>query len=683
MMSSLHRNQQSAADIKYHGLSNRGATCYLNSVLQVLFMTKDFREAVERCTHHNPDCIDHQLRDVFDELLERPSNTYKITKKLGIHTVYEQRDAAEYFEKILTLTSSDASQIFHGELTHKITCSHCREENNTDGRFWHLPLELVDSHSEVFRVVDGIDEYFRTSRLSGENQMYCDHCETKSDATITCAMKHHPDVLTLLLKRFDFDYRYMSYVKNNRVVVVPSSLQIPENQWYELYACVEHSGDLRGGHYTAKIKSQDDEKWYSFDDASVTLLINQPFQTGNTEKSQSSHLLFYKKKKTAYSNGLCQPANRGHVPDRKGCNKNRQDLGDQKEARKHEIDKRTMMKVEEEEGGKEAEAYASAEKRGLFSVGTQLVKREDDPKCERGKQKPVWNKPQKGFIPNRSEPEHKQEKEARNRSRDHPQVCVEELRDKERIDKKEKRKFFKRDAKDLKHEGLDKVDDDEGGKQGKGYAGQNKKRKDERMEKDNKGPAGDRKRDMWGSKLGRIRRWHERKKERRNVKRDEKRRRGGDEAAQRKRRSSAKGRFAEGSEDERRLGDGPEEKQERNRENQGDSSAGNEEWDRKSQRGSEAKNREKTPQDTSKYRESIERQSDPRPNERVTLTKGLSGINLNKSPSPEPQQRTAGNTQEESETDAAPQSRGDHAKKQNDTRLPGCFAFFSQNPVSE
>lgn len=31
------------------GLRNQGATCYLNSVLQVLYMTEDFRAAVERC----------------------------------------------------------------------------------------------------------------------------------------------------------------------------------------------------------------------------------------------------------------------------------------------------------------------------------------------------------------------------------------------------------------------------------------------------------------------------------------------------------------------------------------------------------------------------------------------------------------------------------------------------------
>ncbi|XP_071315101.1 ubiquitin carboxyl-terminal hydrolase 12-like isoform X2 [Trachinotus anak] len=287
------------ADIKHHGLVNQGETSYLNSVLQVLFMTKDFREAVERYICENPgsEYIDRQLKDLFDDLKERNTYTYKITKKLGIDRVYEQQDAAEYFEKILALTSSEASQIFHGQLTHKTVCSECLAERNTDGPFWHLPLELVDPGSKHYSVVDGTKEYFTASHFSGENQMYCEHCDAKSDATIRCVVKHHPEVLMLLLKRFEFDYRYMMYAKNNCVVDVPYTLQIPENQTYELYAVVDHYGALRGGHYTATVKSQDGKTWYNFNDTRVTLLSQQLFQTDNTEKSQSVYLLFYRKKK--------------------------------------------------------------------------------------------------------------------------------------------------------------------------------------------------------------------------------------------------------------------------------------------------------------------------------------------------------------------------------------------------
>lgn len=34
--------------LDYYGLNSPGLTCYLNSVLQVLFMTEDFREAVKQ-----------------------------------------------------------------------------------------------------------------------------------------------------------------------------------------------------------------------------------------------------------------------------------------------------------------------------------------------------------------------------------------------------------------------------------------------------------------------------------------------------------------------------------------------------------------------------------------------------------------------------------------------------------
>ncbi|XP_041635740.1 ubiquitin carboxyl-terminal hydrolase 36-like isoform X2 [Cheilinus undulatus] len=279
---------------KYHGLINQGATCYLNSVLQVLFMTEDFKEAVQRCENPGSKFIDHQLQTLFQELNTKTANTKDITDKLDIKQVCEQRDAAEYYEKLLNLTSDEASQIFHGTLTHRTICSGCGEQNDTDGKFWHLPLALMDSYSE-YSVANGIEEYFRASEFSGENQMYCDRCEDKRDATIECVLKHHPEVLTLLLKRFELDFYSMTYFKINRTVHVPLMLHI-DNQTYELYAFVEHFGELRSGHYTAAIKPQDDGQWYNFNDTSVTLISCQPFQSDNFLRSSSAYLLFYRKR---------------------------------------------------------------------------------------------------------------------------------------------------------------------------------------------------------------------------------------------------------------------------------------------------------------------------------------------------------------------------------------------------
>ncbi|KAK5858708.1 hypothetical protein PBY51_002829 [Eleginops maclovinus] len=262
-------------------------------------MTKDFREAVERHIKDNPltTCIDRQLESLFGDLKIYTAYTFKITNELGIKNVYEQQDAAEYFEKILAKTSDGASKIFHGQLTHKTICSSCRTETSAAGPFWHLPLALVDSDSQNYSMVTGIEDYFRESSLIGENQLYCEKCDGKSDATTKCVIEHPPEVLMLLLKRFEFDYYSMTYVKINCTVDVPCSLQIPENQTYELVAAVDHFGDLRSGHYIATIKSEDDGRWYSFNDSCVMLLDYQPFQSDKVEKSSSAYLLFYRKEK--------------------------------------------------------------------------------------------------------------------------------------------------------------------------------------------------------------------------------------------------------------------------------------------------------------------------------------------------------------------------------------------------
>ncbi|KAM9408012.1 uncharacterized protein ACWYII_027777 isoform 2-T3 [Salvelinus alpinus] len=234
---------------EHHGLYNQGATCYLNSVLQVLFMTKEFREAVESDRPpQEEDTVDLQLKKLFTTLRESETNTKGISSILGIDDVYKQCDAAEYFEKILGMVNPEVSK------------------------------------------KDGFKEFFKSSTVNGENQMYCDECEKKSDATIECKMEYHPEILTLLLKRFEFDYYSMSYVKINWCVDVPHTLQTEKCE-YELYAIVDHFGSLRDGHYTAKIKSFEDHNWYEFNDSHVTKLEPAPL----IESSWSAYLLVYRK----------------------------------------------------------------------------------------------------------------------------------------------------------------------------------------------------------------------------------------------------------------------------------------------------------------------------------------------------------------------------------------------------
>uniref|UniRef100_A0A3B3DJQ9 USP domain-containing protein n=1 Tax=Oryzias melastigma TaxID=30732 RepID=A0A3B3DJQ9_ORYME len=207
--------------------------------------------------------------------------------------VHVQADAAECFENILrNITNPEASQIFQGVLRVKNKCSKCDTETCDDNPCWSLPLELVDSKAE-YRVEDGITQYFCPSEVSGPDQLFCGNCKVKTDSTVKLELYQHPEVLMLLLKRFKFDYNYMHYYKVERRVELPLILEI-QNQTYELYAFVEHRGNLKCGNYTAIIKSHEDGKWYHFNDSRVNLYY-QFFQLDTKETSRGAYLLFYRK----------------------------------------------------------------------------------------------------------------------------------------------------------------------------------------------------------------------------------------------------------------------------------------------------------------------------------------------------------------------------------------------------
>ncbi|XP_044197358.1 ubiquitin carboxyl-terminal hydrolase 47-like [Thunnus albacares] len=279
----------------HYGLNSPGLTCYLNSVLQVLFMTEDFREAIKRCHIKDPTTIDQHLERLFTDLKQSTAKTHGITETLGITDVYKQRDAAEYFEKILCLTNPEASKIFKGELNHKTICLKCKERNDCRSFFWTLPLTVESSFGQIYSVEKGLKAFFKEEKVCGDNKMYCDRCSKKQDADFECEITQNPEILTLLLKRFSFDFKRRCYFKLHCEVDVPQTLHI-KSCTYDLYALVNHLGNLMGGHYTAQIKSFETDAWYQFDDHTVQSLQRPLFVAGkNSLRSSTAYLLMYRK----------------------------------------------------------------------------------------------------------------------------------------------------------------------------------------------------------------------------------------------------------------------------------------------------------------------------------------------------------------------------------------------------
>jgi ubiquitin C-terminal hydrolase len=88
------------------GLSNQGATCYLNGLLQTLFMTPEFRRALFKFKYNEEKdgaaehCIPLQLQKLFGFLLlskVKAVDTIALTKSFGWEgsEVFQQQDVQE------------------------------------------------------------------------------------------------------------------------------------------------------------------------------------------------------------------------------------------------------------------------------------------------------------------------------------------------------------------------------------------------------------------------------------------------------------------------------------------------------------------------------------------------------------------------------------------------------------
>ncbi|XP_053485173.1 uncharacterized protein si:ch211-212k18.13 isoform X1 [Ictalurus furcatus] len=299
--SSHYRNQEGMTLVekrstgkRYNGLKNQGATCYLNSVLQCLYMTEDFRKEVENFRAYPPNYDESstdlmlELQKLFAKIKDDDGTTEGITQSLCISNVYEQQDAVEYYQRTLKAIGPQFSKVFEGKMSNIAKCTN-NHKFQEKCHFFTIPLPIETGHMDVFEVDKGLQTFFKKVKLDEDNWLYCEHCGKKTETETWNEIQEFPTILTLYPKRFDFDYTQMRLVKNNCHMDIPLQLQISDIV-YKLYAVINHSGGVSGGHYNAVIKSFEDDEWYCFDDYSVTKDSKHSFYL-----SRLAYLLMYRK----------------------------------------------------------------------------------------------------------------------------------------------------------------------------------------------------------------------------------------------------------------------------------------------------------------------------------------------------------------------------------------------------
>ncbi|KAK4440537.1 Ubiquitin carboxyl-terminal hydrolase 12 [Sesamum alatum] len=280
----------------YVGLKNQGATCYMNSLLQMLFHIPYFRKVV----YHMPTSADDEpststpmaLQSLFYKLEhnENSVGTKDLTRSFGWETcdAFLQHDVQE-LNRVLcenleekmkgTVVEGAIQDLFEGHHKSYIECINVDYKSGRQESLYDLQLDVKGCHD----VYASFDKYVEVEHLDGDNK-YNAGQHGLQDAKKGVLFIDFPPVLQLHLKRFAYDIVQDGMVKINDRYEFPLQLDLdrdngrylsPEadrrvRNLYTTHSVLVHSGGVHGGHYYAFIRPTLSSQWYKFDDERVT-----------------------------------------------------------------------------------------------------------------------------------------------------------------------------------------------------------------------------------------------------------------------------------------------------------------------------------------------------------------------------------------------------------------------------
>jgi ubiquitin carboxyl-terminal hydrolase 47 len=217
----------------------------MNSLLQTLFMTPEFRSALYRWKYEggdDEDCIPYQLQRLFGvlQLTSRGSvETTALTRSFGwgASDGFQQHDVQELcrvlfdaLERVLAGTphATLVNDLYQGTLTDYVRCKECGTEKGREDSFLDVSLVLrpFGSTSVMSSVEASLDYFLKPETLEGDNQYLCETCGKKCDAVKGLKFRQLPYLLSLQLKRFDYDFSTFARIKLNDEVRFPLLLDM-------------------------------------------------------------------------------------------------------------------------------------------------------------------------------------------------------------------------------------------------------------------------------------------------------------------------------------------------------------------------------------------------------------------------------------------------------------------------
>ncbi|KAM3594008.1 uncharacterized protein V6R79_000611 [Siganus canaliculatus] len=273
------------------GIKNQGGTCYLNSLLQTLLFTPEFREELFSLKQEELGCLDDkdkpgakvrviplELQRLFAGLLlldQQSASTASLTDSFGWNSNEgtNQHDVQE-LNRILfsalehslvdTAGSTFIQRLYHGIIVNSIVCKECGNVSQRQEDFLDLTV-CVCGVSSLEEALWGM--FVEEELFEGNNLYRCAQCDKLVTAAKSAKLRKLPPFITMSLLRFSFDFAKCERYKETGRYSFPLTINLQpfceqtdgddSDYSYELFSVIIHKGGCYGGHYHAYIRDID------------------------------------------------------------------------------------------------------------------------------------------------------------------------------------------------------------------------------------------------------------------------------------------------------------------------------------------------------------------------------------------------------------------------------------------
>lgn len=225
----------------YVGLTNLGATCYMASCIQHLYMMPQARAAVLRvppgkAQKHAPTLL--ELQRMFAYLLESERKAYNPRSFCRVYQMDhqplntgEQKDMAEFFidlvsklEEMTPDLKDLVKRLFCGTLSNNVVSLDCDHVSRTAEEFYTVRCQVADMRN----LQESLDEVTVKDTLEGDNMYTCSQCGKKVRAEKRACFKKLPQILCFNTMRYTFNMVTMLKEKVNTHFSFPMRLNMSD-----------------------------------------------------------------------------------------------------------------------------------------------------------------------------------------------------------------------------------------------------------------------------------------------------------------------------------------------------------------------------------------------------------------------------------------------------------------------